>query len=121
MELRYAHLIGERYEPPFGCFQLVRRFLRDNKIIDVPDLSEGVSEHEKSAAILRHLHQYASPVTAPQPGDIIVVSWGKQAQHIGAMVGVTMMLHSLEGHDAVVERITSAKWRNRIMGFWRVG
>ena len=113
-------MIGERYSPPFGCFQLVRKFMRDNALLDVPDLSDGLTEHEKSAAILRHIAEYGEPVDAPAPGDVAVISWGRQAQHIGVMVSPSLMLHSLEGHDAVIERVTSIKWRNRIMGYWRV-
>jgi len=39
--------------------------------------------------------------------------------HIGLVLDDNYMLHSLKGHNSVVEKFTGAKWRSRIDGFFR--
>lgn len=113
-------LVGARYQPPFGCFQLVREYLHRAGLAEVPDYAETVSEHEKAAALLELLPRWAEQVQASKPGDLILLSFGGLPAHVGIMVNDGEMLHSMDGHDAAIERITGHKWRRRIIGYWRI-
>ena len=59
------------------------------------------------------------PLDKPEPGSVILLKIGGYPIHIGLVVNETEMLHSLKGHDSVIESFTGMKWNKRIDGFYR--
>jgi cell wall-associated NlpC family hydrolase len=52
-------------------------------------------------------------------GDVVVLRMAGTPAHAGLVVGVGLMLHSMKGRDACVERYRSTAWVNRLEGFYR--
>lgn len=55
-----------------------------------------------------------------QPGDLIILTIGGRPLHCGIVVDDKWMIHTLVGHNAVIERYDTAKWNNRRGGFFRL-
>ena len=54
-----------------------------------------------------------------QPGDVINLRIFGKDWHTGIVTVKGQFLHTLNGHEAVVESYNSRKWKNRIAGFFR--
>ena len=53
-------------------------------------------------------------------GDVVVLRLGTALPvHAGLVVGWGLMLHSLAGRDACLERYRSRAWADRVEGFYR--
>jgi cell wall-associated NlpC family hydrolase len=54
-----------------------------------------------------------------QPGDVVVLRIGApQPQHAGLVVADGLMLHTLVGRNACVEKYRGRAWSNRVEGFY---
>lgn len=111
-------LIGRPYVEPFGCFELVRVVLA-GRGIEIPDYSESVSEDAKTDALLRYVREHADAVGDPEPGDVVLFGLGGRPAHLGVVVEPGLMIHSTEHIGAHLERFDRARWRRRVLGFWR--
>lgn len=58
-------------------------------------------------------------VSKPEVGNVILLNICGYPVHMGMVVSETEMIHSLKGHDSVIERFNGAKWNKRIEGFYR--
>lgn len=115
----YTKYIGSEYEPPFGCFQLVRRVFDECYGIrpDIP--TDGVSDTPRGRLQALHagLARYCKLVHDPCEGDVILVrSW---PAHIGVVIDPPYMLHTYKDGTACVESYQDMRWRNRVLGFYR--
>jgi cell wall-associated NlpC family hydrolase len=111
-------LVGHPYEGQFGCFLVVRKAL---EILGkhIPDYSLGLREIDRMAALLDGLKASAVPVDNPERGDVVLLRISGQPGHIGIMISPDEMLHCMRGVNAVIERVNSARWRGRVIGYWR--
>lgn len=116
--MNYGDLIGREYKPPFGCFELVREIMR-RKGYDIPNYAETVPEDEKAEALRKLIAEHCRPQISPEEGDIVMIRWGGQHAHIGVMINDSQMIHALERIGAHISDAGSAKWRRRIIGYWR--
>lgn len=55
----------------------------------------------------------------PEAGCVVLLNICGYPVHIGMAINETEMLHSLKGHDSVIESFTGMKWNKRIDGFYR--
>jgi len=55
----------------------------------------------------------------PQKYCVVLLNIAGFPVHIGLVLNDDYMIHSLKGHNSVVERFTGAKWKSRISGFYR--
>lgn len=111
-------LVGTKYREPFGCFSLVREALAlSGKFI--PDYADGLTEIEKLEVLREGLAKHSRQVESPQRGDVVLLQVMGQPSHMGIMINEREMLHSMAGINACIERIDSARWRGRVMEFWR--
>ena len=58
----------------------------------------------------------------PESGCVVLMNIAGHPVHVGIVLNDNYMLHSLKGHNSVVEKFTGMKWNKRIEGFyaWRV-
>jgi hypothetical protein len=113
------HLVGHPYEGRFGCFVVVRKAL-EMLGKHIPDYAEGLREEDRLAELQARLAQHAVPVEQPQRGDVVLVKVLGEPGHIGIMLNGEEMLHCMGGSETCIDRIKSARWRGRIIGYWRV-
>jgi len=59
-------------------------------------------------------------VTAPQPLDVVLFTYGATRTHLGLMVDEKQFLHCERNIGTVIERVDSAKWKSRIEGIYRL-
>ena len=112
-------LVGSPYRGDFGCFTLVREALEQLGHA-IPDYTEGLSETQRLAELQERLAQHAREVTDPQRGDVVLLKVLGEPGHIGIMINAREMLHCMEGVEACLERLDSARWRGRVIGYWRI-
>lgn len=112
------HLVGFPYRGRFGCFLLVREALQALGK-PVPDYTDGLSEHARLAALQDGLARHAVQVDSPHRGDVVLLRVLGEPVHIGIMVNAKEMLHCTQGTNACIEPINGARWRGRVVGFWR--
>lgn len=99
---------------------LVREYMQECRGIEIPDYTDGLSEDQKAWALLTYIREHATEVSDPEPGDVVLLKWAGQAAHIGVYVGHDDMLHAFRGIGAHLESLRGIRWRNRVMGYWRV-
>jgi hypothetical protein len=112
-------LVGHPYEGAHGCFVVVRKAL-EMLGKSIPDYAEGLREIDRLAALQERLTQHGVPVDSPQRGDVVLLRVAGEPGHIGIMLDATDMLHCMGGTNACIERLTSPRWKGRIIGYWRV-
>lgn len=59
-------------------------------------------------------------IDKPQAMDIVLFRFGDTEIHLGLMVDKNRFLHCERKINTVIERIDSAKWKNRIEGIYRL-
>jgi cell wall-associated NlpC family hydrolase len=112
-------------DPAHGldCWGLVLAAARECFDLALPDY-QGYADAD-DAAQTAHLFAQRDAWAAIAPneeraGDVIVLRLGSQLPvHAGLVVGYGLMLHSLSGRDACLERYRSRAWADRIEGFYR--
>lgn len=118
--LQLPDLVGRPYRPPFGCFEAVREAVTLGLGVEVPDYSLDLNEDQKAAAFLRWLPEHCDPVDRPEPWDLVLLRWNGEASHIGIYDEPRSMWHAFLDLGWHRERLDGLRWRNRIMGYWRV-
>lgn len=128
MKIDLDRYVGKPYEQPFGCFMLVRQVLMDQGVF-IPDYTDGCTEElqthaQRARAFMCHLEGHAVEVSHEprEEGDVVLLRIGPWASHIGIWLPHNggIMLHTINETGAVLERLDSIRWRNRILGYWRV-
>ena len=118
----YRKFVGREYEPPYGCFTLVRQVYEEAYDIELDSSTEGLSVYDLTQR-LAYLHgelaKYAREVTIPQEGDVILLR--ALPFHMGIVIDPKqkLMLHSYAGGSACIESYKLGRWKHRILGFWR--
>lgn len=111
--------MGSPYRGNFGCFTVVREAL-ETLGHAIPDYTEGLSEEHRLAELQARLTEHAREVFDPQRGDVVLLRVMGEPGHIGIMINAHEMLHCMEGIETCIERLDSARWRGRVIGYWRV-
>lgn len=112
-------LVGHPYEGRFGCFVVVRKAL-EMLGKHIPDYADGLREEDRLAELQARLAEHTLPVQVPERGDLVLLKVLGEPGHIGIMVSPDEMLHCMGGTDACIERLSSARWRGRVIGYWRI-
>lgn len=112
-------LVGAPYQGDFGCFTVVRRAL---ELLGhtIPDYTLGLTECARLAELQARLAQHAAEVAEPRRGDVVLLQVCGEPGHIGIMINSREMLHCMEGTATCIERLSSPRWRGRIVGYWRI-
>ena len=101
------------------CWTLMRRVLKDRWQIDVPAWEitpDGVSIDTILAAGIdwREVRWGSERV-----GDVVAITKGVFVVHVGLVVSLGHMVHTLPAHNSVVEAYDGFLYRSRIAGFYR--
>lgn len=117
-KINIEQFLGLQYEPPFGCFELVRQILEKQHNINLNIDTQYVQNtpNGRLQALHKGLIEKCIQVDVPASGDLILL----RPAHIGYIVEPPYMLHSYSGGSACIERYDSFLWRNRILGFYRL-
>ncbi len=109
--------------PSYDCWGLARKVRQDHLgETDVPDYVQSyTSTHDKesvAAAVTAGLMAGWQQIPGPVPFCLVILKLAGRPWHCGVMADDFWMLHTMRGIDAVVERIDSLSWRNRVEGFY---
>ena len=78
-----------------------------------PTDSEAISD------IIKNVKPHWKEVKKPEQGDVVVIAIGGRDTHVGVYLNGGKMLHAYRGTDSCIEDLRSAKWKNRITGYYR--
>lgn len=102
----------------YGLAWLVWRHEFGLALPEYADRYDRIDPVALGALISGELPQWAEQA-APRVGDAILLRAMGHGSHVGLYVGANRMLHVEEGCDAVVESHLNARWRRRILGYYR--
>lgn len=112
--------IGARGPDAVDCAGLVMKFYRERLGIELPDFFYGddISREEMAGFADRGMKSGQwSLVDQPQFGDVLVFRMFGQPTHVGIYIGGGDFLHSIEGKDSCIERLST--WYARLIGVLR--
>jgi cell wall-associated NlpC family hydrolase len=105
------------------CWQLVRYFYAQELGVTVPDYmalyDSSLDPISSSGAIVKAIPDWRPREGEPVFGDVLVFRIAKGPWHCAVYVGDGLMLHIDEGHNSVIEKVQSIRWRDRIYGTYR--
>lgn len=108
------------------CWGLVRLYYMEEFGIALPSYTEcypSADEINEVAAHIENVKGLWEPIKygSEQVGDVIIIRIKGQPTHVGVIIDSfrKRMLHSLKGHDSVIEKYTAPLWKNRVEGFVR--
>ncbi len=112
-----------RADGGLDCYGLVRLILKEEFEKSLPVLSE-VCEKGPGCGSAEAITEGrplidARPVDSPEDGDIVAMKIRGALSHLG-VYWHGWVVHTLSGHDSVLERIDGLRLRGRIEGFYRV-
>lgn len=58
-------------------------------------------------------------VDKPQPFDVVVLKIAGFPMHVGIVIRKGVMIHCTQGINVAIEKYTSMRWDNKVMGFYR--
>lgn len=107
------------------CWGILFLYYRDVLGTPVPSYSAEMDAREFrhkdiGSLVAEEREKHWQPVTAPQPGDCILMRAGRHDSHVGVFLGQGRMLHSEGPHPSVIDRMGDMRWRSRISGFYRL-
>ena len=110
----------------WDCWALVYLFHRDVLGVAIPSYAENyddTGDTPKSRKALNDLSAsniYAGRrVSAPEPGDVVLLNIGGRTVHVGIVIGDDRMLHTASKVDTRIARLSSPMWERRIEGYYR--
>ena len=112
--------IGARGPDAVDCAGLVIKFYEEALGIVLPPILYGAEiTRDGMASLARDTMQSASwqHVDEAQFGDLLVFRMLGRPTHVGVYVGNGDFLHSIEGKDSCIEKLSS--WQSRLAGVLR--
>lgn len=101
------------------CFGLVRLALARELRIYLPDWRPESHEPQgRFKAIESHIDSFKR-VDLPEVGDIGIFVFESLPTHVGLYVGNGLLLHTLQGRQACIERLSSPLLRGRAREWYR--
>lgn len=112
--------IGARGPDAVDCAGLVFKFYREQLGIELPQFFYGEEITREEMADIAEGSMKSGQwqkVNAPVFGDVLVFRMFGQPTHVGIYVGGDDFLHSVEGKDSCIERLSA--WFPRLVGVLR--
>lgn len=116
-------MVGKKYvengrgPDEYDCYGLVLR-LGELYGVELPELSYTMDYVDRDTVANANRSQFIR-VELPEFGDIIALRVGKFVTHVGWMVDRTRFIHTTKATGAVITRVDSIKYINRIEGYYR--
>lgn len=103
------------------CWGLVRLVHKEQFNNDLPSFSEEyqTTERDRLQEILATQREGWVNVATPEEGDVVLLRVLGTESHVGIYIGDNKVLHSMIDGYSVIERLDSAKWEKRLVGFYR--
>lgn len=103
------------------CWGLVRLVYSAEFSIELPSFSDDytLDDPERLAELIKQYEEGWEKQDSPSIGDVILFNILGTPQHIGIYIGNNRFLHSLEGYSSVIDQLDSARWRSRVVGFYK--
>lgn len=86
--------------------------------IEVADV-KGYSRYPGGGSLQRVLGRSFHLVSKPHPGDVLLMAFGREPEHLAIYAGRTI-IHSYERVMKVVEHRFALVWQARVRGVYRV-
>lgn len=108
----------------FDCWGLVKAVYSKHKGIELPSYDDIYQDTIKdcaaiSANVIERTSNEWTPTDAPHEFDVVVLRMRGLPMHVGMVTKPDYMLHCHEGVGVSHERMTDARWVNRVLGFYR--
>lgn len=102
------------------CYGLVRLVYKNELNIDLPsfDTDYQVSDLERIQDLIAQYKEGWEVTQIPTLGSVVLFRIMGSESHIGIALSDTEFLHVREGMDSVVESLSNAKWKNRVVGYF---
>jgi cell wall-associated NlpC family hydrolase len=107
------------------CWGLVRLVYRERYGRELPAFEHNGLTEEECGLLVDHSKPLmnARRLDWPRLGDLVVMKIYGHPCHVGIVVGgpgERNLLHTLKGHDSVIDRYDGPTWQCRLDGFYRV-
>lgn len=121
----YSDLIGKAFTPSgrgpltFDCYGLVKCVLERNGMT-VPDYPSNEDAGSNAGMILAAMESGWREVKVPEANCVVLFRMDRrEGTHVGVMVDGERFLHALEKTGVCVEKVNSAMWKRRVIGFYK--
>lgn len=103
------------------CWGLVRLIHKEKFENDIPSFEDKYQELDRDhiQELLATQREGWISVDLPQEGDVVLLRILGTESHVGIYIGNNEMIHAMTGDMSVIERLDSAKWEKRVVGFYR--
>ncbi len=104
------------------CWGLVRLIYKNEYNITVPSFDnqyQGASDRESTSELVAITKENWIAKSTPEEGDVVLFRILGTESHVGVCISKDKFIHAKEGHASVIEDLTSAKWQNRIVGYFK--
>ncbi len=106
------------------CWGLVRLVLHEQFDVCLPSyIREYTHTYHKRdiGRLIRHESRKWSLVPAGQEqcGDVVVLRMRGEPMHVGLILGDQHMMHIERHVNSAIETYTGARWKRRVIGFYR--
>lgn len=99
------------------CFGLVQLIYREQLGIELPEPLPYIDIPKNQAMSARSMvKDYRKRSGLYQPFDVLLLEVWRWPAHCGVVLENNWMLHSLKGHDSVMEKYDGLKWGHRHAG-----
>lgn len=104
----------------YDCWNLIKHYYKNELNILLPDYtylnSDDINSIEKATD--KNKTKWIK-LEKPEKDCVIIFNLANHPIHIGLCIDDNRMLHTLRGHDSVIEKFTSIKWKKRIEGYYK--
>lgn len=112
-----------RDESGLDCWGLVRLWYDKELGIELPsyiDVYQTTKDIEITETIKKEQAIKWESVEKPVRGDVVLLRIKGLPWHVGIYLGDNRILHVEQGCDSVIENLGRSKWKNRILGYYRM-
>lgn len=84
--------------------------------------NDGFMDNNTKVAewIAAHMGDIFYQAEQPQVGDVILLNVCGLPIHMGFVIDEGLMVHTARGHGVAVEKFLGTKWKNKIVGYYRL-
>ena len=104
------------------CWGLVRLIYKEQYNISIPSFTElykGPEDKESISELAAIAKEQWKAVETPQEGDVVLFRVLGLESHVGVCIGSDSFIHAKEGQASVIESLTSSRWKDRIVGYFK--
>ena len=117
------HKNGRDKSIGLDCWGLVQTVLREQYQIVIPDFTYDDASGFSDLPLLIETQKGLianEQVINPMPGDIVLMRFHNVLSHTGVYAGDNSVLHIERKKNAILEKLSSIRLRNRVEGVYRV-